>query len=73
MWQADITGGNWMVNPNGHPKPTLPDQQYLEGPYLEQIRRSSPDLLGEAEDLIAQAKSERWGEPTEYPRDRNMI
>lgn len=73
MVEANILGGDWWVNPNRHPLPTLPNQDYLEGKYLEQIRKSNPELVETVTDLVARAKTERWSEPTEYPRDRNMI
>jgi len=61
MVEASNEGGNWMVNPKGHPQPTLPDQSYLEGDYLTSIKASSPHLVEEVRELVTYAGKERGG------------
>ena len=48
MIHAKREGGYWLINPNYHPLPTLPDQAYLQGEYLVQLAKSSPHLMSEA-------------------------
>ena len=54
-------GPRWWTNPNGHPLPTLPDQEHLEGHWLSEIRRSSPHLTDRAEQLVTLVVRERQG------------
>jgi hypothetical protein len=61
MVEAETNGESWWTNPNGHPQPTLPDQNYLEGKYLIQIEASCPNLMEKACDLVSFAGKERRG------------
>lgn len=49
----------WWVNPNEHPDPTLPEQEYLNGAYLDQIAASQPQLFEKAKELVCFAGKER--------------
>jgi len=59
-------------NPQKHPLPTLPGQEYLEGPYLDEIKKSNPGLLSRVLILIGLVKSVREGE-IKYPSSRESI
>ena len=61
MVEANNKGGNWWVNPNRHPLPTLPDQSYLEEDYIAAVEASSPHLAEKARELITCAGRERRG------------
>ncbi len=50
--------GAWW-NPTGHPEPTLPPQEYLEGEYLKHTVASNPSLREEVEELVSYAGRER--------------
>ena len=52
---------SWWTNPKGHPRPTLPEQSYLEGPYLSIVERSCPDQIKIARELVEFAGKERKG------------
>lgn len=34
----------WVYKRNHHPLPTIPDADYLRGPYIDEIRKSAPKL-----------------------------
>ena len=53
MVEAKRNYRSWEVNPNNHPLPTLPDQEYLEGEYLRAVSASSPEIAAEVSELIA--------------------
>jgi hypothetical protein len=61
MKEAEVKGGTWWVNPKGHPEPTLPAQEYLEGEYLQRIADSTPCLVEKARELVSFAGRERRG------------
>lgn len=61
MIEAERIGQKWWVNPKGHPYPTLPDQSYLEEPYLSIIRVSCPYQEDKARELVSFAGKERKG------------
>lgn len=59
--QAQVEGGTWWVNPKGHPEPTLPPKEYLEGDYLIRVADSNPSVLEKARELVSFAGRERKG------------
>ena len=40
------------INPKKHPLPTLPSQEYLEGEYLDEIKKSRPEEYSKIKALV---------------------
>ena len=59
MVNAEKSGKSWYVNPNGHPKPVLPNQEYLEGDYLSHTIESNPQIESEITSLVNRVGKER--------------
>lgn len=59
--EADLKGQTWWTNPNGHPDPTLPPQDYLESEYMQRMAKSNPSLVERAKELVSFAGKERRG------------
>ena len=59
--EAEERGERWLINPKRHPLPTLPGQDYLEGPYLAAVEASCPYLAEKARELVTFAGKERRG------------
>ena len=67
---AEKRNESWESNPRRLPLPTLPDVDYLKGPYLQEIIRSAPNRAREILHHIQTVDGVRSGE-IKYQRRRS--